>query len=95
MKRVRCPLNFKLSGIEIYDGSTNPTEWLEVYQLAIEATGGGSYVMANYLLVCLSSTARMWLLGLPSEFVRSCTHLCWLFTSNFHARVCVRESTRT
>jgi hypothetical protein len=51
-------MNFKTSRIEKYDGSTNPTKWLEVYQLAIEATGGDSYVMANYWLVCLSSCAR-------------------------------------
>jgi hypothetical protein len=51
-------------GIEKYDGSTNPAEWLEVYQLAIEATRGDSYVMANYLPVCLSSSTRTWLLGL-------------------------------
>jgi hypothetical protein len=29
-----------------------------VYQLAIEATGGDSYIIVNYLLVCLSSSAR-------------------------------------
>jgi hypothetical protein len=33
MKRVRWPVNFKPSGLEKYDGSTNPVEWLEVYQL--------------------------------------------------------------
>jgi hypothetical protein len=33
--------------IEKYDGSTNPTEWLEVYQLTIKAIGGDSYVSAN------------------------------------------------
>jgi hypothetical protein len=62
LKRVRWPLNFKQSGIEKYDGSTNPAEWLEVYQLTIEASGGDSYVMANYLTVylpvCLSSSSR-------------------------------------
>jgi hypothetical protein len=31
MKRVCWPLNFKPLGIEKYDGSTNPAEWLEVY----------------------------------------------------------------
>jgi hypothetical protein len=46
-------LNFKPLRIKKYDGSTNPAEWLEVYQLAIEAVGGDSYVMVNYLLVCL------------------------------------------
>jgi hypothetical protein len=58
LKKVRWPLNFKMLGIEKYDGSTNPAEWLEVYQLAIEAAGGDSDIMANYLLVCLSSFAK-------------------------------------
>jgi hypothetical protein len=69
MKRVCWSLNFKPSGIEKYDGSSNPAEWLEVYQLIIEAIGGDSYVMANYLPVRLTSSARTWLLGLPSGFV--------------------------
>jgi hypothetical protein len=29
-----------------------------VYQLTIMVTGGDSYVMSNYLPVCLSSSAR-------------------------------------
>jgi hypothetical protein len=58
LKRVRWLLNFKPSGIEKYDGSTNLAEWLEVYQLTIEAAGGDSYVMANYLSDCLSSFVR-------------------------------------
>jgi hypothetical protein len=69
LKQVRWPVNFKPSGIEKYDGSTNPPEWLKVYQLAIKAAGGDSYVMANYLLVCLSSSVRTWLLGLPAGSV--------------------------
>jgi hypothetical protein len=56
LKRVRWPLNFKSSVIKKYDGSTNPAEWLEVYQLTIEAAGEDSYIMANYLPVCLSSS---------------------------------------
>jgi hypothetical protein len=85
LKMVRWPINFKSSGIEKYDGSTNLAEWFEVYQLTIEAAGEDSYVMANYLLVCLSSSARTWLLGLPLGSVRSWTHFCHLFNSNFHA----------
>jgi hypothetical protein len=88
LKRVRWLVNFKTSGIEKYDLSTSLTEWLEVYQLTIEAARGNSYVMANYLLVCLSSSARTWLLGLPAGSVRSWNHLCQLFTSNFRA-MCV------
>jgi hypothetical protein len=51
-------VNFKPSGIEKYDGFTNPAKWHEVYQLANEATVGDSYVITNYLSVCLSSSAR-------------------------------------
>jgi hypothetical protein len=40
LKRVCWPLNFKPSGIKKYDGSTNPIEWLEVYQLTINVAGG-------------------------------------------------------
>jgi hypothetical protein len=76
LKRVCWPLNFKLSGIEKYDGSTNPVEWFEVYHLTIEAVGGDSYVIANYLPVYLSSSARTWLLGLPVGLVISWNHLC-------------------
>jgi hypothetical protein len=82
LKRVRWPLNFKLPKIEKYDESTNPAEWLEVYQLAIKATRGDSYMMANYFSVCLSSSARTWLLGHSTGSVYSWSHLCRLFTSN-------------
>jgi hypothetical protein len=85
MKRVCWPINFKPSGIEKYDGSTNPAEWVIVYQLTIETIGGDSYIMANYLLVYLHSSARTWLLGLSSGLVRSWTRLCCLFNSNFRA----------
>jgi hypothetical protein len=78
-------LNFKPLGIEKYVRSTNPAEWLKVYQLAIEATGGDSYVMENYLPVFLSSSTRTWLLRLPVGSVRSWNQLCQLFTSNCHA----------
>jgi hypothetical protein len=40
MRKVIWPPNFKPSVIDKYDGSTNPVEWLEVYQLAIKATEG-------------------------------------------------------
>jgi hypothetical protein len=71
--------------IEKYDESTNLFEWFEVYQLTIEAAEGDSYVMANYLPVCLSPSARTWLLGLPVGSFWSWNHLRRMFTSNFHA----------
>jgi hypothetical protein len=76
-------MSFKPSGIEKYDGSTNPAMWLEVHQLAIEAIRGKSYVMANYLPICLSSSARTWLMGLATVSVRPWPDLCQQFVSKF------------
>jgi hypothetical protein len=39
LKRVCWALNFKPSGLEKDDGSTNLAEWLEVYQLTIKTAG--------------------------------------------------------
>jgi hypothetical protein len=69
-------MNFKPLGIDKYDRSTNLTEWLEVYKLIIKVVGGDSYIMANYLLICLSSSVRTWLMGLSTGLVRSWSDLC-------------------
>jgi hypothetical protein len=53
LRKVIWPSDLKPSVIDKYGGSTNPDQWLEVYQLAIEAVGGDSYVMANYLPIVL------------------------------------------
>jgi hypothetical protein len=85
LQKVVWPPNFKPSTIDKYDGSTNPTEWLEVYPLVIKATNGDSYIMANYLPICLSSSARTWLMILPTDSVRSWSDLCRQFINNFRA----------
>jgi hypothetical protein len=41
--------------------------------------------MANYLPICLSSSARTWLLGLPTGSVCSWSHLCRQFISIIQA----------
>jgi hypothetical protein len=69
----------------MYDVSTNPAKWLEVHQLIIDAAGGGSYVMANYLPICLSSSTRTWLMGLSIGLVRSWSDLCQQFINSFRA----------
>jgi hypothetical protein len=76
LKRVCWPLNFTPPWMEKYDGSTNPTEWLEEYPLTIEATGGDSYEMENYLPICLSSSATTWPMGLPTWSICSWSDLC-------------------
>jgi hypothetical protein len=58
LRKVICPPNFKPLAIDKYNGSTNLVEWLKVHQLVIRVVGGDSYVMANCLSICLSSSAR-------------------------------------
>jgi hypothetical protein len=50
---------------EKYDGGTsNPSEFLQVYVTAITAAGGNTAVMATYFHVALSGPARTWLMNL-------------------------------
>jgi hypothetical protein len=49
---------------EKYDGSTNPSEFLQVYITAITAAGGNDAIMASYFHVALTRLARTWLMSL-------------------------------
>ncbi|GJN28903.1 hypothetical protein PR202_gb17076 [Eleusine coracana subsp. coracana] len=64
-------LGFNLVPIEKYDGQTNSREWLQLYSTTIRSTGGDSYVMANYLQVCLDPAVQIWLTSLPKESITS------------------------
>ncbi|GJN24022.1 hypothetical protein PR202_gb11726 [Eleusine coracana subsp. coracana] len=68
---ARWPKGFKPVPIEKYDGQTNPQEWLQLYCTAIRSAGGDSYVMANYLSVCLDPAVRIWLISLLEESITS------------------------
>ena len=83
MHNVHWPSNFKPGKIERYDGTTNPDEFLQVYNTAIEAAGGDEKVMANYLHTRLSGAARSWLTSLKAGSIRSWDHLCHVFIGNF------------
>jgi hypothetical protein len=47
-----------------YDGTSNPSEFLQVYVTTITAVGGDTTVMATYFHVALSGPARTWLMNL-------------------------------
>jgi hypothetical protein len=65
-----------------YDGVLDPTEFLQLYVLSIEATGRDDKVMANWLPMALKDGARSWLLNRPEESVSSWSDLCELFVAN-------------
>jgi hypothetical protein len=68
---------------EKYDGTSNPSEFLQVYVTAITAAGGNTAVMASYFHVALTGLARTWLMNLTPGSVYSWEELCARFTANF------------
>jgi hypothetical protein len=68
---------------EKYDGTSNPSEFLQVYVTAITAVGGNTAVMATYFHVALSGPAWTWLMNLAPGSIYSWEELCARFTANF------------
>jgi hypothetical protein len=68
---------------EKYDGTSNPSEFLQVYVTAITAAGGNTAVMATYFHVALSEPARTWLMNLAPGSIYSWEELCARFVVNF------------
>jgi hypothetical protein len=48
-----------------YDGTINPTEFLQIYFTSILAAGRNEVVMANYFPIALTGTVRSWVMNLP------------------------------
>jgi hypothetical protein len=66
-----------------YDGTSNPSEFLQVYVTTITAAGGDTAVMATYFHVALSGPARTWLMNLTLGSIYSWEELYTRFTANF------------
>jgi hypothetical protein len=77
------PPKFRPHLPEKYDGTSNPSEFLQVYVTAITAAGGDTDVMATYFHVTLTGPARTWLMNLTLGSVYSWEELCARFTANF------------
>jgi hypothetical protein len=68
---------------EKYDGTSNPSEFLQVYVTAITTAGGNTAVMASYFHVALTGPDRTWLMNLAPGSIYSWEELYALFTTNF------------
>jgi hypothetical protein len=66
-----------------YDGTSNPSEFLQVYVTAITTAGGKTDVMVTYFHVALSGPARTWLMNLAPGSIYSWEELCARFVANF------------
>jgi hypothetical protein len=65
LRQVWWSDKFKTGNIDKYDDSSNPEEFIQIYQTIIEAVGGDDQVKANFLPTALTDAARSWLINLP------------------------------
>jgi hypothetical protein len=80
---VSWPPKFRPHLPEKYDGTSNPSEFLQVYVTVITAAGGNTTVMTTYFHVALSGPAWTWLMKLTPGSVYSWEELCAQFVANF------------
>jgi hypothetical protein len=83
LRAASWPSKFRPHLPEKYDGTSNPSEFLQVYVNAITAVGGNTAVMATYFHVALSGPARTWLMNLAPGSIYSWEELCARFVANF------------
>ena len=83
LRMVNWPPSFKIMGVGLYEGRTDPRSWLQAYTTAVRAAGGNTSVMVNYLPVMLSTKALNWLNGLPENSIHSWDELMKTFIDNY------------
>jgi hypothetical protein len=83
LRTASWPSKFQPHLPEKYDGTSNSSEFLQVYVIAITAAGGNTAVMATYFHVVLSGPARTWLKNLTPWSIYSWEELCARFVANF------------
>jgi hypothetical protein len=71
LRTVTWPSKFWPHLPKKYDGTSNPSEFLQVYVTAITATGGDTAIMATYFHVSLSGPVRTWLMNLTPGSIYS------------------------
>jgi hypothetical protein len=83
LRAASWPPKFRPHLSEKYDGTSNPSKFLQVYVTAITAAGGNTAMMATYFHVALSGPARTWLMNLAPGSIYSWEELCVRFVANF------------
>jgi hypothetical protein len=84
LREVWWLAKFNVGHIDQYDGSSNPEEFIQVYQIVIQAARGDNWVKANFLHTALTGAARLCLINLPKVSIHSWDQLCAMFIRNFH-----------
>ena len=83
LRSVAWPGKFKPDLPPRYDGTADPVEFLQLYEIGIEAANGDEKVMANWFPMALKDGARTWLLNLAPGTISSWDEMRTRFIANF------------
>jgi hypothetical protein len=84
LQMIRYPKDFK-TAIEKYNGRSDPSIWLKMYNIAARASGGNEDHMAGYSPLVIGKAPLPSLDNLPAECITSWATLSRLFTTNYQA----------
>jgi hypothetical protein len=59
------PANFRAGAYPKYNGSTDPTQYIMSYQVAVASSGGDDATMAKSFIIALEGPALTWYTRLP------------------------------
>ena len=71
LRGVAWPGKFKPDLPPRYDGTVDPAEFLQLYELCIKEANGEERVMVNWFPMALKDRARTWLLNLAPGTISS------------------------
>jgi hypothetical protein len=81
---IKYPKDFKPAIVK-YDGRSDLSIWLKMYNIAARASGGNEDHMAGYFPLVMGKVPLLWLDNLPVECFTSWATLSRLFTTNYQA----------
>jgi hypothetical protein len=82
LRTIGYPKDFK-PAIEKYDGRSDPSIWLKMYNISACASSGNEDHMAGYFPLVMGKAPLLWLDNLPAECITFWATLSRLFTTNY------------
>lgn len=83
LRNITWQEKFKPSTLKSFDGTKNPSEFLQIYTTIVQTAGNDEKEMANYLSTMLKGSARTWLFNQPNSSIYSWENLCHAIQNNF------------
>jgi hypothetical protein len=77
------PANFRVGTYPKYNGSTDPTQYIMSYQVAVASSGGDDATMAKSFIIALEGSTLTWYTRLPPLSIDSWRSLRDKFLLNF------------